>query len=121
VTLDAEPWAALAALWEAAAAGTRHLPGCGCGAGFLARPPRPAELEEDLIEFLHDRYVADGRAPLVVLLAARMARTDAMPFGAWLAALGGAALPQEDATQLSADLGRALESLTGSRSRFACI
>ena len=88
-----------------------HLRGCACCGGFGAGGVEPAAIERELLDWLAQRYRAQGRAALHDLVYRRIALreiADPGAFDAWLAALDTAPLAPEDRALLMADIGRAL-------------
>jgi NAD kinase len=97
-----------------------HLAGCSC-AGFYM-PLDPAAVEEDLADFLANRYEKEGRKQLAEFVSHR-ARNRTGNFGQWLESLDDAYLDQVDRQRLMKDLRTTLDSMNGTRaarSGFVC-
>jgi len=101
--------AALAELWSSAIIFAPHLAGCMCAGGFHI-PLDPAAVEEDLIDFLHHRYMSEGLKNLADLAGAR-AHDRSQSFSVWLRALDEAPLPEADRKRIIGDLRTTLDSM----------
>ena len=106
----------IAELWRGALSAGLHGSGCACGIGMMSLSA--ADLEEDLLDFLSDRY-PDERAPALAraLAARRHDRTSSFP--TWIDALQST-LGAGDWTALDRDVRSVLNSATAPGSGFIC-
>ena len=73
-----------------------HPAGCSCAGHFLINAPNPRDLEDDILDYLRDRYVAEGSDTLVELVDDRRSQYDtSVPasFRDWLLRLPDQAMP----------------------------
>lgn len=99
----------LAKAWSEAPAFMPHGAGCAC-AGHVAIHLDPAAVEMDVLDYLADRYQAQGRRDLVELVADRRERRG-VTFASWLGGLDTAPLAAESRACLMADLAATILSL----------
>jgi hypothetical protein len=92
-------------LWQAALATALHGTQCSCAGGAHAHVLTANELEEELLDFLVPRYLAD-KGIVTELLERRNSRHQS--FVNWLHTL-----PKDSADQLISDVEQTLKSLVG--------
>lgn len=101
----------LANLWAGAMTVSPHFAGCACSGGFCI-PFNPADLEQDLLVFLTEKYRQANHKALLRYVQAR-ANEQHSAFGAWLEAIDTSELNPEDRKRLIADLYQTLDSMNG--------
>ncbi|MBV9783749.1 MAG: hypothetical protein JO264_08005 [Acidisphaera sp.] len=95
---------------------------------FLIPAMNPVDLENDLLDYLRERYASEGLVSLVRLLAERAAEHESgtqVPFRVWLLELDTRQRDRSGIDRLATDLQQLLESYggnarKGSRSGFVC-
>ena len=106
----------IAELWRGTLSAGLHGSGCACGVGMVSLSA--ADLEEDLLDFLSDRYPAERAPALAAALAARRHdRTTSFPI--WMGALRST-LGSGDWAALEQDVRSVLNSATAPGSGFIC-
>lgn len=117
----------LTALWRRALAGPQHAGGCSCFGGFTIAAPSPRELEEDVLDYLRQRYRADDDIGVRLLARETALQAGATPdFPGFLATLARE-VSAATGDRLLTDVTTTLTSLAGpapgsgpGASRFAC-
>jgi len=106
----------LSELWRAALARSPHPAGCQCMGLFLIPAMNPADLENDIVDLLRERYLSEGLTDLVDLLDQRLAEHDggAPPsFRTWLLGLPERHVAGGALNRLVTDLEATLASCGG--------
>lgn len=101
----------LANLWAGAMTVSPHFAGCACSGGFCI-PFNPADLEQDMLAFLSEKYRAAKQDALLQFVQAR-SDDKRSAFGTWLEAIDTSPLSSKDRQRLMGDLYQTLESMNG--------
>ena len=103
----------LARLWSEAPAFLPHGAGCAC-VGHTGIHLEPAAVEADVLDYLDQRYAADGERELAEFLTARR-RSRGVTFASWLIGLDTGPLSDAARARLLADLDTTISSFARSR------